>query len=99
MDATLKEDEIQMGEIIGWLIMGLIVGGLARLIMPGRDPMGCLMTALLGIAGSIAGGFIGQLIFGKVRSEGYFTPSKSWILSLVGALLLLLIYRMMSRRT
>ena len=98
MDATLKEDEIQMGEIIGWLIMGLIVGGLARLIMPGRDPMGCLMTALLGIAGSIAGGFIGQLIFGKVRSEGYFTPSKSWILSLVGALLLLLIYRMMSRR-
>ena len=87
-----------MGEIIGWLIMGLIVGGLARLIMPGRDPMGCLMTALLGIAGSIAGGFIGQLIFGKVRSEGYFTPSKSWILSLAGALLLLLIYRMMSRR-
>lgn len=98
MDATLKEGETEMGEIIGWLIMGLIVGGLARLIMPGRDPMGCLMTALLGIAGSIAGGFIGQLIFGKVRSEGYFTPSKSWILSLVGALLLLLIYRMMSRR-
>lgn len=87
-----------MGEIIGWLIMGLIVGGLARLILPGRDPMGCLMTALLGIAGSIAGGYIGQLIFGKVRSEGYFTPSKSWILSLVGAILLLLIYRMMSRR-
>ena len=98
MDATLKEDEIEMGEIIGWLIMGLIIGGLARLIMPGRDPMGCLMTALLGIAGSIAGGYIGQLIFGKVRSEGFFTPSKSWILSLVGALLLLLIYRMMRRR-
>jgi uncharacterized membrane protein YeaQ/YmgE (transglycosylase-associated protein family) len=98
VDVTLKEDEIEMGEIIGWLIMGLIIGGLARLIMPGRDPMGCLMTALLGIAGSIAGGFVGQLIFGKVRSEGYFTPSKSWILSLVGALLLLLIYRMMSRR-
>ena len=87
-----------MGEIISWLIMGLIVGGLARLIMPGRDPMGCLMTALLGIAGSVAGGYIGQLIFGKVRGEGYFTPSKSWILSFVGALLLLLIYRMMSRR-
>ena len=98
MDATLKEDGTEMGEIIGWLIMGLIVGGLARLIMPGRDPMGCLMTALLGIAGSIAGGFIGQLICGKVQSEGYFTPSKSWILSLVGALLLLLIYRMISRR-
>ncbi|MGA9771012.1 MAG: GlsB/YeaQ/YmgE family stress response membrane protein [Blastocatellia bacterium] len=88
-----------MGEIIGWLIMGLIVGGLARLIIPGRDPMGCLMTALLGIAGSIAGGYIGQLIFGKVRGEGYFTPSKSWILSLVGALLLLLLYRMMRRNS
>src|SRR5438128_2815272 len=83
-----------IGDIIGWLIVGLIVGALARLIMPGRDPMGCLMTALLGIAGGIVGGLVGRLIgWGAPRSNGYFTPSRSWILSLAGALLLLWIYR------
>lgn len=87
-----------LGDIIGWLIVGLIVGALARLIMPGRDPMGCLMTALLGIAGSIVGGLIGRLIgWGSRDSRGYFTPSRSWILSLAGALLLLWIYRSMRR--
>jgi uncharacterized membrane protein YeaQ/YmgE (transglycosylase-associated protein family) len=90
---------IGIGDIIGWLIVGLIIGALARLIMPGRDPMGCLMTALLGIAGSVIGGLIGGLIgWGAGRGEGYFRPSRSWILSLVGALLLLWIYRSMKRR-
>jgi uncharacterized membrane protein YeaQ/YmgE (transglycosylase-associated protein family) len=87
-----------IGDIIGWLIVGLIVGALARLIMPGRDPMGCLMTALLGIAGSVVGGLIGRLIgWGARDRAGYFTPSRSWILSLIGALLLLWIYRSMRR--
>ena len=67
-----------IGEIIGWLIVGLIIGALARLLMPGRDPMGCLMTALLGVAGSVVGGFIGRLIWGAPRGTGYFTPSRSW---------------------
>ncbi|HKP14290.1 MAG TPA: GlsB/YeaQ/YmgE family stress response membrane protein, partial [Blastocatellia bacterium] len=67
-----------IGDIIGWLIVGLIVGALARLIMPGRDPMGCLMTALLGIAGSVVGGLIGRLIgWGARDNRGYFTPSRN----------------------
>ena len=51
--------------IIWALIIGFIVGGLARLIMPGRDPMGCFMTALLGIGGSILGGFIARMLWGS----------------------------------
>lgn len=86
-----------IGEIIGWLVVGLIIGALARLLMPGRDPMGCLMTALLGVAGSVVGGLIGRLIWGAPRDAGYFTPSRSWILSLIGAMLLLWIYRAMRR--
>ena len=82
-----------IGEIIGWLIVGLIIGALARLLMPGRDPMGCLMTALLGVAGSVVGGLIGRLIWGAPPGTGYFRPTRSWILSLIGAMLLLWIYR------
>ena len=81
-----------IGEILGWLIVGLIIGALARLIVPGRNPMGCFMTALLGIAGSVVGGFIGRLIW-PTRALGYFTPRPGWILSLVGAILLLLIFQ------
>ena len=88
-----------IGEIIGWLIMGVIVGAIARLLLPGRDPMGCLMTAVLGIVGSIVGGLVGRLIFGAPKGEGYFTPSPSWILSIIGAIIVLLIWRMMSKRT
>ena len=84
---------IGIGEIIGWLIVGLIIGALARLLMPGRDPMGCLMTALLGIAGSVVGGLIGRLIWGAPRGSVYFVPSRRWILSLIGAMLLLWIFR------
>ncbi len=80
--------------IIGWLITGLIVGALARLIMPGRDPMGCLATALLGIAGGVLGGFIGSLIWPNPEGS-ILTPGL--ILSLLGALLLLFIYRKMRR--
>jgi uncharacterized membrane protein YeaQ/YmgE (transglycosylase-associated protein family) len=82
-----------IGEIIGWLIVGVIIGAIARLLMPGRDPMGCFMTALLGIAGSVVGGLISRLIWPAPRGTGYFTPSKSWILSIIGAMILLAIFR------
>lgn len=84
--------------IIGYLIVGLIVGGLARLIMPGRDPMGCFMTALLGVAGSIIGGLIGRAIFGGGNEGDYTRPGFLWslLLSLLGALILLFIWRKFS---
>jgi uncharacterized membrane protein YeaQ/YmgE (transglycosylase-associated protein family) len=79
--------------IITSLIVGVIVGGLARLLVPGRDPMGCFMTALLGIGGSFLGGFVATLLWG--RGEG-FQPA-GFVLSLVGAILLLLLWRQFRR--
>ncbi len=83
-------------DIIGWLVVGLIVGALARLIMPGRDQMGCLATALLGIAGSIVGGLIGRAIWPSRGDEGYVRPG--FLISLVGAFLLLFLWRMIRGR-
>ncbi len=77
-----------MISIIGWIIFGAIVGALARLIMPGRDPMGFLMTIILGIAGSMIGGFLMGLILG-----GRGTAPTGWIGSVLGAVLLLWLYR------
>ncbi len=77
-----------MGTIIGWIVFGAIVGALARLIMPGRDPMGWVMTILLGVAGSVLGG----LLLGVVIAGRGNDPT-GWIGSVVGALLLLWLYR------
>jgi uncharacterized membrane protein YeaQ/YmgE (transglycosylase-associated protein family) len=78
-------------QIIWWIIVGLVVGALARLIMPGRDPMGWIATAVLGIAGSFVGGFIGSLIWRS--SDGSFFHPGGFLLSLLGALLLLFVWR------
>jgi uncharacterized membrane protein YeaQ/YmgE (transglycosylase-associated protein family) len=77
-----------MTTILGWLIFGAIVGVLARFIMPGRDPMGWIMTILLGITGSVVGGLLLGLIVG-----GRGTDPTGWIGSILGALLLLWLYR------
>jgi uncharacterized membrane protein YeaQ/YmgE (transglycosylase-associated protein family) len=74
--------------ILGWLIFGALVGALARFLMPGRDAMGCIMTILLGIAGSVVGGFLLGLL---IRGRG--TDPTGWIGSVLGALLLLWLYR------
>lgn len=80
-----------MLQIIWWIIIGLIVGALARFLVPGRDPMGWIGTILLGIAGSFLGGFIGSLIW-PPASGSYLQPG-GIVLSLVGAILLLLVWR------
>ncbi|HMG37169.1 MAG TPA: GlsB/YeaQ/YmgE family stress response membrane protein [Blastocatellia bacterium] len=84
-----------MFAILWWLIVGLIVGALARFLVPGRDPMGLLATILLGVAGSFVGGFIGSVIWGS-RSGGYVHPG-GLVLSLVGAIVLLLVWRSFRR--
>lgn len=77
-----------------WLIVGLIAGGLAKLIMPGKDPGGCIITMLLGIAGAFVGGWLGSL-FGL----GVGGPA-GIIGATIGAIILLAIYRMfVGRRT
>lgn len=80
-------------EIIGWIIFGLIIGALAKLIMPGKDPGGIIVTILLGIAGALLGGWLGRVL-GLYR-EG---EAAGWFMALLGALLLLFLYRMMTRR-
>jgi uncharacterized membrane protein YeaQ/YmgE (transglycosylase-associated protein family) len=78
--------------IIGWIVFGLIVGAIAKLLMPGRDPGGWIVTILLGIAGSFVGGFLGQMFFQNAGNAA------GWIGSIIGAMLLLLIYRMVVGR-
>ncbi len=76
--------------IISWIIFGLVAGAIAKILHPGRDPGGCLMTALLGIGGAIVGGYIGTL-FGWGRVTGF--DLRSLALAVLGALLLLIVYR------
>jgi uncharacterized membrane protein YeaQ/YmgE (transglycosylase-associated protein family) len=77
--------------ILWWVIVGLIAGALARLILPGKDPMSILATILLGIAGSVLGGFISSLIWPP--DEGSSFKPGGILLSLLGAIVLLFIWR------
>jgi uncharacterized membrane protein YeaQ/YmgE (transglycosylase-associated protein family) len=85
-----------MLNFIGWLIVGLIAGALARLIMPGRDPMGVIATIVLGIVGSLIGGLVSMAIW-RDNTEG-FHPA-GLLLSILGAILVLWIYRMVKSRS
>jgi uncharacterized membrane protein YeaQ/YmgE (transglycosylase-associated protein family) len=78
--------------ILGWIFFGLIAGFVAKLLMPGRDPGGFIITILLGVAGALLGGFIGQAL-GLYR-EG---EPAGFLMSVVGAILLLVLYRMFMR--
>lgn len=81
-----------LGLIISLLIIGLIAGAIARLLVPGRDPMGIGGTILLGLVGSFIGGFLGWALFGHDKAEGALQPS-GIIGSIIGAVIALLIYR------
>jgi uncharacterized membrane protein YeaQ/YmgE (transglycosylase-associated protein family) len=86
--------------IIGFLVFGLIVGLIARALFPGRQAMGWLMTAVLGMVGSLVGGMIGTALFGgSARADGTwgFSPG-GWISSIVGALIVLWAYLAISGR-
>jgi uncharacterized membrane protein YeaQ/YmgE (transglycosylase-associated protein family) len=76
---------------IWWLIIGLIAGGLARLLIPGRQPMGWLMTTVLGLVGSIVGGLIAAAVFGTDPREPGFHAG-GLILSTIGAVIVLGLY-------
>ncbi len=81
--------------ILSWIVFGLIAGSLAKLIMPGDDPGGCIVTILLGVAGAFVGGFIGsRLGFGTVTEFDL----RSLGVAVVGSILLLLGYRFLMKR-
>ena len=74
--------------VLGWMLFGLIVGVIAKLIMPGRDPGGIFVTMLIGIIGAVVAGFIGRAI-------GWYEPGEAagFFVATLGAILLLFIYR------
>jgi uncharacterized membrane protein YeaQ/YmgE (transglycosylase-associated protein family) len=79
-----------MGAIIATLVIGLVVGAIAKLLMPGKDPGGCIITILLGIAGAFVAGYLGQVV-------GWYQPGQpaGFIASVIGAMILLLLYRLL----
>jgi uncharacterized membrane protein YeaQ/YmgE (transglycosylase-associated protein family) len=79
--------------VIVWIIFGLVVGLVAKIVMPGRDPGGFIVTILLGIAGALVGGFLGRAL-GLYR-EG---DTVGFIMAVLGALVLLVLYRVVGRR-
>jgi len=79
--------------ILTWIVFGLVVGIIAKLLMPGRDPGGFIITTLLGIAGALVGGFVG-------RAMGFYGANQGagWLMSILGAIILLALYRVLVRR-
>ena len=77
--------------IIWTILVGLLIGGIAKLLMPGKDPGGCIITILLGITGALVGTWIGRIFAGENYIAG-------WIMSVVGAMILLLLYRFLFKR-
>jgi uncharacterized membrane protein YeaQ/YmgE (transglycosylase-associated protein family) len=85
--------EEHMFGMLGWIVFGVIVGAVAKLLMPGKDPGGMIVTMLLGIVGAVVGGYLG-------RALGFYREGDpaGFLMSLVGAVALLAIYRMMAGR-
>ena len=79
--------------VLGWIVFGLIVGAIAKLLMPGRDPGGIIVTILLGIVGALIGGFVGQALhlYGPGEPAGFVGAT-------LGAILVLWVYRLTMRR-
>ncbi len=84
--------------IIVLFVFGLIAGAVARLLVPGRDPMGLVGTAVLGVVGSFVGGFLGYILFRKDAGEGALQPAQL-IGSIIGAVIALLVWRAISGRS
>jgi len=81
--------------IIGWILLGLIAGAIAKAILPGSQGGGWIITIILGIVGALLGGFLGSAIFG-VKLEGFFDIT-TWLLAIGGSIVVLLIYGLVTR--
>lgn len=86
-----------LGLILTILVVGLIAGALARLLVPGKQHMSVLMTIVLGVVGSLIGGFLGYLLFGKDAGDGLLQPA-GLIGSIIGAVIALLIWTRLGAR-
>lgn len=82
--------------LLTWVLFGLLAGGIAKLIFPGKDPGGCLVTSAIGILGAILGGFLGTTVFGWGTVTGF--NLKSMGIAIIGSLLLLALFRLLVAR-
>ncbi len=80
--------------ILGWVVFGLVVGVIAKFLLPGKDPGGFIVTVLIGIAGAVVGGYAGQTM-------GWYAPGEpaGFIMSIAGAMVLLILYRLLFGRS
>ena len=83
--------------IIAFIILGVIAGAIAKALLPGDDPGGFIVTAIIGVVGALLGGFLAGLLFGADPLDEFFDIS-SWLTAIIGAIILLLIYRMVVSR-
>jgi uncharacterized membrane protein YeaQ/YmgE (transglycosylase-associated protein family) len=79
--------------IIGWILLGLIAGAIAKLLLPGDDPGGFIVTTIIGIVGALLGGFLAAAIFGAHPLDNFFDLS-TWATAIIGSIILLVIYRL-----
>ena len=83
--------------ILGWIVLGLLAGAIAKAVLPGDDPGGIIVTMIIGIVGAILGGFLGQALFGVDTLDEFFDIS-TWLTAIVGSIVLLVIYRAVTGR-
>jgi uncharacterized membrane protein YeaQ/YmgE (transglycosylase-associated protein family) len=83
--------------ILSWIVFGLIAGGLAKWIMPGKDPGGCIVTILIGIAGAMLGGYVGSRFLNIGDITGF--DLRSLLLAVLGSVILLALYRIVAGRS
>src|SRR5215211_4601117 len=88
--------ETVMG-IIGWIVLGLIAGAIAKAILPGDDPGGIIVTTIIGIVGALVGGFLAQVLFNR-DTVGTFFDLSTWLTAIIGAIILLVLYRLVVGR-
>ncbi len=81
--------------ILGWIVLGLVAGAIAKLILPGRQGGGWIITLILGIVGALLGGFLGSVLFNAPLED--FFSIQTWLLALGGSIVVLLIYGLVTR--
>lgn len=81
--------------IIGWIVLGLLAGAIAKLILPGRQGGGWIVTLILGVVGALLGGFLGSVLFNAPLQD--FFSIQTWLLAIGGAIIVLLIYGLVTR--
>ncbi|MCD9899833.1 GlsB/YeaQ/YmgE family stress response membrane protein [Streptomyces sp. MT29] len=81
--------------VIAWILIGLFAGIIAKVLMPGKDPGGIIVTILIGIVGGLLGGWLGKVIFGIDSIDGFFEIS-TWLAAIIGSMILLALYRVIA---